>query len=97
MIRRYQNTRKIAGGRMLATPRAARNLQEAAAAGRLRLRTRIVKVGERLDVIAGEELGDARAWWMIAACSNIGWGLQVPPGTQIYIPASFAEVKAIVG
>ena len=82
---------------MLATPRAVRNLQAAASRGALALRTRVVKTGERLDVIAGEELGDARMWWIIAACSNIGWGLQVPPGTQLSIPVRITEVKAIVG
>ena len=97
MIKRYQNTRKIRGGKMLATPQAAKALKKAAASGSLRLRTRILKDGERLDAIAGEELGDARMWWIIAACSNIGWGLQTPPGTQLSIPSRLSEVKAIVG
>ena len=97
MIRRYQNTRKIRGGKMLATPTAAKALRKAAAAGTLRLRIRVLKSGERLDVVAGEELGDARMWWIIAACSNIGWGLQAPPGTQLSIPTKLSEVKAIVG
>jgi nucleoid-associated protein YgaU len=41
---------------------------------------------QRLDTIAGREYGDGRYWWIIAAASNIGWGLQVPPGTIIKIP-----------
>jgi len=82
---------------MLATPQAARALIAAVKAGRLRLRVRVVKAGERLDVIAGEELGDARMWWIIAACSGIGWGLQTPPGTSLSIPVKLSEVKAITG
>ena len=97
MIHRYRNTKKIKGGRMLATPQAARALTAAVKAGRLRLRGRVVKEGERLDVIAGEELGDARMWWIIAACSGIGWGLQAPPGTSLSIPIRLSEVKAITG
>ena len=97
MIRRYQNTKKIKGGRMLATPQAARALTAAAAAGRLRLRTRVLKEGERIDIIAGQELGDAKMWWIIAACSGIGWCMQAPPGTALSIPARLSEVRAITG
>jgi hypothetical protein len=42
---------------------------------------------QRLDVLAGIEYGDSSLWWIIAAASNIGWGLQVPPGILIKIPA----------
>lgn len=41
---------------------------------------------DRLDHIAAQMYGDARYWWIIAAASNIGWGLQAPPGTVIYVP-----------
>ena len=97
MIKRYKNTQKIQAGRALGTPQAARALAQAAREGRLRLRTRVLKEGERLDTVAGEELGDARMWWIIAACSGIGWAIQVPGGTELKIPAVLAEVKALVG
>jgi len=97
MIRRYQNTKKIKGGRMLATPQAARALSSAVQAGRLRTRTRVLKEGERIDIVASQELGDAKMWWIIAACSGIGWGLQAPPGTSLTIPVKLSEVKAITG
>ena len=44
------------------------------------------KESERLDIIAGKKWGNGRLWWVIAACSNIGWAPQVPPGTLIKIP-----------
>ena len=51
---------------------------------------------DRLDTIAGEVYGDGRYWWIIAAASNIGWGLQVPPGTIINIP-DLKSVERLVG
>ena len=56
------------------------------------VRQHILKEGERLDVIAGRTYGNARLWWVIAAASGIGWGLQVPPGTQILIPTDLKQV-----
>jgi nucleoid-associated protein YgaU len=50
---------------------------------------------ERLDTIAGVAYGDGRYWWVLAAASNIGWGLQVPPGTIIRIP-DLSQVAALV-
>ena len=51
---------------------------------------------ERLDVIAGQQYQDASLWWVIAAASNIGWGLQVPAGTKISIPTNISEVLEII-
>lgn len=82
---------------MLATPQAARTLSSAARSRRISLKERVIKEGERLDSIAGEELGDARMWWIIAACSGIGWGLQIPPGTVLLIPSNMAEIRSITG
>jgi len=40
----------------------------------------------RLDQLAGQIYGNGSYWWAIAAASDIGWGLQVPPGTRLLIP-----------
>lgn len=40
----------------------------------------------RLDVLAGQYYGDGKYYWLIAAASNIGWSLQIPPNTRIVIP-----------
>lgn len=45
-----------------------------------------VQDGERLDHIAHRFYGDGQLWWVIAAASNIGWWLQVPPGTRLFVP-----------
>ena len=97
MIFRYSGTPRIRGGRQQATPRAAAALARAARNNQLKLKTRILKEVERLDAIAGVEYGDARMYWIIAACSGIGWGLQAPPGTVLKIPTDLAQVKSITG
>lgn len=51
---------------------------------------------DRLDSIAGKLYGDSRYWWVVAAASNIGWGLQVPPGTIINI-VDLRSVERVVG
>ena len=63
--------------------------------GRIACSTYIVKEGDRLDTIAGAQLGDAGNWWAIAAASGIGWGLQVPPGTLVRLP-DMGSVVAMV-
>ena len=45
-----------------------------------------LREGERLDHVAFHYYGDTRLWWVIAAASDIGWGLQCPPGTHIRVP-----------
>jgi hypothetical protein len=97
MIHRYVNTRKIRGGSALGTPGAARAITKAVQENRITLRSRLLKEGERLDTVAGSELGDARMWWIIAACSEIGWALQAPPGTLIKIPVNLSEIKKFTG
>jgi len=97
MIRRYANTEKIRGGSALGTPKAVRAIAKAVQENRITLNSRLLKEGERLDTIAGIELGDARMWWIIAACSGIGWALQAPPGTLIKIPVNLSEIKKFTG
>jgi nucleoid-associated protein YgaU len=64
--------------------------------GRISVREHVLKEGERLDTIAGREYGNARLWWLIAAASGIGWGLQVPPGTQLLIPTDLRQLSGVV-
>jgi hypothetical protein len=64
--------------------------------GRISFETIILKEGQRLDKIAGDVYNDGRLWWIIAACSNIGWWLQVPPGTLLRIPVDLSQIAEIV-
>lgn len=47
--------------------------------------TVVITERDRLDSLAASVYGDGRYWWVLAAASNVGWGLQVPPGTLINI------------
>ena len=70
----------------LSVAQAAISLRRAIRAG-LVVPNRMLTVtqADRLDTLSGEIYGDARYWWVLAVASNIGWGLQVPPGTVIFV------------
>lgn len=56
----------------------------------------ILNGSERLDTLASFEYGDGRYWWVLAAASDIGWGMQVPPGTIINVPL-LSDVLRLIG
>lgn len=64
--------------------------------GQIGFDTKILEEGERLDTIAFLVYGDSSYWWVIAAASGIGWPLQVPPGTYLYIPNNVGEVLSLM-
>ena len=68
------------------TSRAVANLRLSIKNGILPIETRVAQGAERLDTIAGEVYGDGRYWWILAAASDIGWGMQIAPGTIINVP-----------
>lgn len=55
-----------------------------------------IQEGQRLDHLAALYYKDSRYWWVLAAASNIGWGLQIPPGTLISIP-DINAVSSFIG
>ena len=59
--------------------------------------THVTSDRERLDILAGKYYGDGTLWWVIAAASGIGWGLQVPPDTYLIIPTDLSQISALVG
>mgnify|MGYP001255758606 FL=1 len=52
-----------------------------------------LRESERLDHVAHKYYGDTRLWWVIAAASDIGWGLQCPPGTFLRIPTDLGIIS----
>jgi len=95
-LSRYSRTPVLNYGEQLGTGRAHEAIRSAIKNGLMAVTTMVVRGSERLDTIAGVVYGDGRYWWILAAASNIGWGMQVPPGTIISIPA-LEDVAAIVG
>lgn len=93
---RYSRTPILNFGAQYGTGRAREAIQAAVASGQISTRTMIVRGYERLDTIAGVAYGDGRYYWVLAAASNIGWGMQVPPGTIIKIP-DLSQVAALCG
>lgn len=92
---RYSRTAVLAFGQQYGTCRAREAIQAAIANNQLTTKQMIVRGRERLDTIAGVVFGDSRYWWVLAATSNIGWGMQVPPGTIINVP-NLADVASLV-
>ena len=58
--------------------------------------TVVIQESQRLDQVAGAVYGYSDYWWIIAAASGIGWGLQVGPGTVINIPTSIEEALSVL-
>jgi hypothetical protein len=59
--------------------------------GQIAYTTMVLEQSQRLDHLAGIVYENSTLWWVIAAASGIGWGLQVPPGTVIRIPSQPGE------
>lgn len=93
---RYINDSQIKAGQQLGTAAAVVNVRAAIKAGLIPIvRTVIATGADRLDTLAGNIYGDAKYWWVLAAASGIGWGLQVPPDTVISVP-SLSDVDRYV-
>jgi hypothetical protein len=95
-LSRYARSTRLGVNRQYGTSLAASTIRRGIDAGRIRFRESTLLEGQRLDTIAGREYGNASYWWVIAAASEIGWGLQVPPGTIIRVPL-IADIQDLIG
>ena len=95
-MRRYTRDTRIRGGK-LQTAKTVALIRRANRFGLIPVNTITVKEEERLDHLAHTYLGDSSLWWVLAALSDIGWGLQIPPGTIIKIPIDMSSIKQITG
>lgn len=85
---RYAKTAILNFNAQQGTAQATVTIRTAIANGTLNKGKQIILRGaERLDTLAGVHYGEAQYWWIIAAASNIGWGMQAPAGTILYLPA----------
>tara|TARA_Y100001973_G_C5192520_1_gene331942 strand:- start:1739 stop:2008 length:270 start_codon:yes stop_codon:yes gene_type:complete len=78
----------IDSGRGIPASGASTRIRSAIISGALSYTTIQLSESQRLDTIAGQVYGRSSLWWIIAAASGIGWGLQVPAGTILSIPSS---------
>ena len=95
-VSRYDRDPLIFGGRSFGSAQSVVIIRDAVRRGQISLKEKVMSESERLDVIAGQQYQDASLWWVIAAASNIGWGLQVPAGTRILMPNSLEQISDIV-
>jgi hypothetical protein len=83
---RYARSPKINLGTQQGVSEYVMNMRRALREGRIAVIGEVIATGaDRLDSLAGSIYGDAKYWWVLAAASDIGWGLQVPPGTILKI------------
>ena len=93
---RYGNDPLINLGRQRGTNVSLQSLRTAIKNGSVPIVQTIVATGDdRLDTLAGALYGDAGYWWVLAAASDIGWGLQIPPGTIINV-VRISDVQEVI-
>lgn len=96
MIRRYARTPILGLGFSYGTSYVLPIIRYNIENGNIRFDETILDEAERFDILAGKIYGDSSLWWIIAAASNVGWALQVPPGTRIKIP-KLQDVQRLIG
>jgi hypothetical protein len=94
-FRRYGST-SIIGGRGYGIADYVRALYRAIEQNTIDYEVHVMKSTDRLDNLAALYYGSGDLWWVIAAASGIGWGLQVPPTTVIRIPKDLQQVLALL-
>jgi len=95
-VSRYQKDMIVGDQPRLMSASAILRLRQAVASGQIATRELVLVEGQRLDQIAGTLYGDGRYWWVIAATSGIGWGLQIPPGTRLLVPTDINTALGFV-
>jgi len=93
---RYQRTDVLGYNFQYGTSTTHSLIRAAVKNERVPFKTIVLHEAERLDHLAFKYYQNGRYWWIIAAASDIGWGLQVPPGTVIRIP-DLVEIAKICG
>lgn len=95
-VRRYARAPVLAFGKKFGTSFAIPAIRTNVQNGNIRFTDLVIQESERLDILAGQFYGEGKLWWIIAAASEIGYGLQVPPGTLLRVP-NLEDVAKYVG
>lgn len=84
---RYARTGILSGRKnFFGTSKLSRQIFIGCESGDIQCEVLVLSEGQRLDHVAGDKYNDSSLWWIIAAASGIGWGLQLPAGTLIRVP-----------
>lgn len=92
---RYDRTPLLNLGTQYGTSEFVPRLRKAIASGLIRYNEHVLVGKERLDTLAAEFYGDSLKYDILAAASNIGNCLQVPPGTRIVVP-NLDDIRAFL-
>lgn len=94
---RYTDSPRLNLGTQHGTANAVSLIRYGIKIGAIPIVGKLITTGfDRLDVLAGKSYGDSTLWWLLAAASDIGWGLQVPPNTVINL-VRLTDINKIVG
>jgi len=92
---RYRKDPPRRNGKVIGTSEGLVRLRRRMQRGEIAFTTMTLKEGQRLDKLAHDLYGDGRLWWIIAACSGIGWWLQAPPGTLLKVPTGLDQIDGL--
>jgi len=95
-ISRYAFTPLVKEGRLKGTSTIHNRIRRAVRSNNISYTATFIKERQRLDHIAANIYGHSSLWWIIAAASDIGWGLQVPPGTILRIPTDLGQIVSMM-
>ena len=91
-LSRYSFSKKIRNSKYYGTSNVNHIINKAIQQNRISYETITLAEGVRLDHLAHAYYKNSGLWWIIAAASGIGWGLQLPAGTLIFVPRDLNEV-----
>ena len=94
-MNRYSRSRVIQAGKGLSTNLTIPVIRRMKERGQIQTFEHILREGERMDHVAARFLGSSQLWWVIAVMSDIGWSLQVPPGTVLRIPTDVGQIAGV--
>lgn len=96
-LKRYSRVPVLGLNKFYGTSVVSATIRNGIETGAIRFREDFLRDGQRLDTIAGAEYGGrSDLYWVIAAASDIGWSLQVPPNTALKIP-DIDDIAKLIG
>ena len=95
MISRYSYA-SVFEGKSISNSDCVRIIQRGIETGQIDIETSVLAGNQRLDVLSGQIYGSSEFWWVIAAASGIGWGMQLPAGTLLRIPKNINQVLVLL-
>ena len=95
MISRYSYVPNV-DGKSISNSNSTNIIQQGIKQGEIDVEIISLVGNQRLDVLSGQFYGTSEFWWVIAASSGIGWGLQVPAGTLLRVPKNINKVLALL-